>query len=58
MLYRIFKIALLTFGIIGFIATMTLFVGAGYISSTILQIPEAEMTLVALSLLFLFFSSF
>lgn len=47
--HRIFKIALLTFGIIGFIATMTLFVGAGYISSTILQIPEAEMTLVALS---------
>lgn len=47
--HRIFKIALLTFGIIGFIATMILFVGAGYISSEILQIPEAEMTLVALS---------
>lgn len=47
--HRIFKIALLTFGIIGFIATMVLFLGAGYISSVILQIPEAEMTLVALS---------
>lgn len=47
--HRIFKIALLTFGIIGFIATMILFIGAGYISNVILQIPEAEMTLVALS---------
>lgn len=47
--HRIFKIALLTFGVIGFIATMILFVGAGYISNVILQIPEAEMTLVALS---------
>ena len=47
--HRIFKIALLTFGVIGFIATMVLFLGAGYISNTILQIPEAEMTLVALS---------
>ncbi len=47
--HRIFKIAILTFGIIGFIATMVLFVGAGYISNVILQIPEAEMTLVALS---------
>lgn len=47
--HRIFKVSLLTFGIIGFIGTMILFVGAGYISSVILQIPEAEMTLVALS---------
>lgn len=47
--HRIFKIALLTFGIIGFVATMILFIGAGYISNVILQIPEAEMTLVALS---------
>ncbi len=47
--HRIFKIALLTFGLIGFIATMILFLGAGYISNVILQIPEAEMTLVALS---------
>lgn len=47
--HRIFKIALLTFGVIGFVATMILFIGAGYISNVILQIPEAEMTLVALS---------
>lgn len=47
--HRIFKIALLTFGIIGFIATMILYLGAGYISNIILQIPEAEMTLVSLS---------
>ena len=47
--HRIFKVALLTFGIIGFIGTMILFLGAGYIANVILQIPEAEMTLVALS---------
>ncbi len=47
--HRIFKIALLTFGIIGFVATMVLFLGAGYISNVILQIPESELTLVALS---------
>ena len=47
--HRIFKIALLTFGIIGFIGTMILFLGAGYIANIILQIPEAEMTLIALS---------
>lgn len=47
--HRIFKVALLTFGVIGFIGTMVLFLGAEYIASTILQIPEAEMTLVALS---------
>ena len=47
--HRIFKVALLTFGIIGFIGTMILFLGAGYIANVILEIPEAEMTLVALS---------
>ena len=47
--HRIFKTALLTFGIIGFVGTMILFLGAGYISNVVLQIPEAEMTLVALS---------
>lgn len=47
--HRIFKVALLTFGIIGFIGTMILFLGAGYIATVILQIPEAEMTLVSLS---------
>lgn len=47
--HRIFKVSLLTFGLIGFIGTMILFLGARYIANVILQIPEAEMTLVALS---------
>lgn len=46
---RIFKIAFFVFGILGFIGTMILFLGANYISNVILKIPEAEMTLVALS---------
>lgn len=46
---RIFKIAFFIFGILGFIGTMILFFGAHYISNVILKIPEAEMTLVALS---------
>ena len=46
---RIFKIAIATFGIIGMIGTLALFLGAGYIAEVILQIPEAEPTLVALS---------
>lgn len=46
---RIFKIAFFIFGILGFIGTMILFLGANYISNVILKIPEAEMTLVALS---------
>lgn len=47
--HRIFKIAFLTFGLIGFLSSTILFLGAGYISNTLLQIPEAELTLVALS---------
>lgn len=46
---RIFKIAFLVFGFIGFIGTMILYLGAGFISKEWLQIPEAELTLVALS---------
>lgn len=46
---RIFKIAIVTFGIIGLIGSVILFLGAGYISKIILQIPESELTLVALS---------
>lgn len=46
---RVFKIALMTFGIIGLIGTLILFFGAGYIANVILQIPESELTLVALS---------
>lgn len=47
--YRIFKIAFITFGTIGFISSSILFLGAGYIANYLLQIPEAELTLVALS---------
>ena len=46
---RIFKVAFFVFGMLGFIGTVILFVGAHYISNVILKIPEAEMTLVALS---------
>ena len=44
-----FKIAFGTFAIIGLIGTMLLFFGAHYISNVWLAIPEAELTLVALS---------
>ena len=47
--HKIFKIALLTFSFIGFCCSMILFLGAHTISNTFLQIPEAEMALVALS---------
>lgn len=47
--YRIFKIAFALFGLIGFIGSSILFFGANYISNIYLQIPEAEMTLLALS---------
>lgn len=46
---RIFKVAFLIFGLLGFIGTAILFFGAHYIANIILKIPEAEMTLVALS---------
>lgn len=46
---RIFKIAFVTFGLLGFIGTCILFFGARYIANVIIQIPEAELTLVALS---------
>ena len=47
--HRIFKIAFVTFGIIGFTSSCILFLGANYIANYFLQIPEAELTLVALS---------
>lgn len=46
---RIFKVALATFGIIGAIGTMLLFFGAHTIAYNFIQIPEAELTLIALS---------
>ena len=47
--HRIFKIAFATFALIGLCGTLILFFGARYISNVFLQIPEAELTLVALS---------
>ncbi len=47
--HRIFKIAFATFAVIGLIGSIMLFLGAGIISKQWLQIPEAEMTMVALS---------
>ena len=47
--HRIFKIAFATFAVIGLVGSLMLFFGANLISNKWLQIPEAEMTLVALS---------
>lgn len=47
--HRIFKIALLTFGIIGIIGSLIMFLGSNYIAEKILDIKEAEFSLVALS---------
>lgn len=47
--HRIFKIAFITFAIIGIIGSVLLFLGAKSISRDWIQIPEAEYSLVALS---------
>ena len=47
--HRILKIGFATFAVIGLIGSMMLFFGARSIATNWLQIPEAEMTLVALS---------
>ena len=47
--HRVFKIAFATFAVIGLIGSLLLFFGANMIANYWLQIPEAEMTLVALS---------
>ncbi len=47
--HRILKLALVLFGMIGLVGTLILYFQAKYISNIILQIPEAELTLVALS---------
>ena len=46
--HRIFRIALLTFGVIGLTGTLILFFGAGAIASAI-EVPEAMLSLQALS---------
>ncbi len=47
--YRIFKIAFVMFGFLGFIGSSVLFFGAEYIANSYLQIPEAKLTILALS---------
>ncbi len=47
--HRIFKIAFVLFAFIGLIGTLLLFFGAKHIAYNWLEIPEAELTLVALS---------
>ena len=47
--HRIFKVAFVTFSFIGLIGSALLFFGAGFIANKMLEIPEAELTLVALS---------
>lgn len=47
--HKIFKIAIITFGMLGFLCSMFLFLGAENIANNWIQIPEAGMSLVALS---------
>lgn len=47
--YKIFKISFAIFAIIGFICSSFMFLGANYIANQMLEIPEAELTIVALS---------
>lgn len=47
--YRIFKIAVSIFGLIGFLGTAILFLNANKIANVFLGIPEAEMTIMALA---------
>lgn len=47
--HKIFKIAIVTFGLLGFLCSMFLFLGAETIANQWLQIPEAGMSLACLS---------
>jgi len=47
--HKVFKVALLTFGIIGIVGTLLLFFGAEFISNVWLEIPESKITLMILS---------
>ncbi len=47
--HKIFKIAFMAFGFIGFICSITLYMSSEYISCKILQIPEAQISIEALS---------
>lgn len=47
--HKIFKIAIVTFGLLGFLCSMFLFIGAETIANQWLQIPEAGLSLACLS---------
>lgn len=47
--HKIFKIAFFTFALFGIIGTVVLFLGARVIASSLLEIPEAEYSLITLS---------
>ncbi len=47
--HKIFKIAIVTFGIVGFLSSIFLFTFAEKIANYWIQIPEAQMSLVTLS---------
>ncbi len=47
--HKIFKIAFFTFGVLGLLGSLILFLGAKKISSALMFMPEAEYSLVALS---------
>ena len=46
---RIFKVAFALFAVIGFLCSVSLFIGAEYIATQILQIPESKLTLQVLA---------
>lgn len=47
--HKIFKISLILFAIIGLVGTIILFLGARIISQNLIQIPEAESSLICLA---------
>ena len=47
--HKVFKIAVISFGMIGFLASLILFKFSHYITCTLIQIPETELSLIALS---------
>lgn len=47
--HRVFRTAILTFGLIGMVGTLLLFFGAEIISTMWLEIPESKITLMILS---------
>lgn len=47
--HRVFKISFVAFALIGLVGTCVLFFGANFIATELLEIPEAEYTLIALS---------